>query len=148
VTEENLMNRTIPTAQDAADLARQLGMAPATADIIAEAVLERPAYEGEGVTWHGTHITAPLGADYFELTPALQGPLCGAHDHVPACEHDSCNAVADEAPWADECWKGCGWQHVTDAGSGRGFAGGAVYWTVLECGHTLMDESGDAAAAR
>lgn len=134
------MNRTIPADPAALAAALDIGN-DTTAGLLVE--MATGPYADEHVAFHGTVITAH--ADGLHLTPALAGPLCEAQDHQPECWHASCNAIAAEAPWADECWKGCGWQHVIDAGSGSGFAGGHVYWTVLECGHTLMDESGDVA---
>jgi hypothetical protein len=138
------MHRTIPA--DPAALAAALGIENDTTAALLAEMAAGPRYYDERLSYHGTLIEpAPDG---LRLEPALAGPLCEAHEHVPQCPHASCNATAAEAPWADQCPEGCGWQHVTDAGSGSGFAGGAIYWTVLECGHTLMDESGDVAAAR
>jgi len=47
--------------------------------------------------------------------------------------------------WCGECKSR---QVILNQGGGSGFAGGRVYWADLECGHQLMDESGDVAAAR
>lgn len=41
-----------------------------------------------------------------------------------------------------------GEQEIADMGSGSGFAGGQIYWTVYACGCVDMDESNDIAAAR
>jgi hypothetical protein len=41
-----------------------------------------------------------------------------------------------------------GEQEFASMGSGSGFAGGTIYWTVFACGCTEMDESDDIEAAR
>lgn len=133
-------------AADELALAVLLGASSEAAAQLAACVNE-DTFPDPSITWHGTNIY-PAG-DTFGLRPALQGPGCEEPEHIGRCAiHRSCNDVNDEAPWAEECPRGHGWQHVTDTGGGRGFAGGAVYWTDLECGCTVMDESGDVAAAR
>lgn len=37
---------------------------------------------------------------------------------------------------------------ITEQGANGGFAGGTIYWANLSCGHSLVDESDDVAAAR
>jgi hypothetical protein len=140
------MNRTIPAGPAALAAALDIEN-DTTAALLAEMAADPGPY-ASGVTWHGVLIEATDEGGPLVLAHALRGPFCELRDAVGNCGHDSCRAVYDEAPWTDQCPKGHGWQHVTDAGSGSGFAGGAIYWTVLECGHTLMDESGDVAAAR
>jgi hypothetical protein len=137
---------TTAYAADEIALAVLLGAPAETTGQLAACVNETPGPD-PSITWHGVNIY-PAG-DTFGLRPALHGPGCEEPEHIGYCTgHPSCNDIGDEAPWAEECPRGHGWQHVTGTGGGGGFAGGAVYWTDLECGCTVMDESGDVAAAR
>jgi len=97
--------------------------------------------------------TIELGGCYHDSCAAIEidgrirlaeGPICGAADYMGECPHASCDAI--EPPQGD-CTRH-GWQLVTDAGSGSGFAGGRIWWVTLACGCTDMDESGDVEAAR
>jgi hypothetical protein len=45
------------------------------------------------------------------------------------------------------CQRGHGEQEIASQGLGSGFAGGTIYWIVLACGCTNMDESDDIRAA-
>jgi hypothetical protein len=138
---------TPPPPATTRELAAALSCPEDTAVMLAAAIGQAALYYEPSVTWHGTVITPAAGG--FALGPALRGPACGNADRLGYCPaHPSCDAVAGEQPWAEECQRGHGWQHVTGGGSFTGFAGGTSYWTGLECGCTLMDESGDVAAAR
>jgi len=74
------------------------------------------------------------------------------------CQHRSCGELANE--WCQACMADAhepsdaitcrlhGYTTVTDEGTTRGFAGGAIYWAKLACGCGLVDESDDVRAAR
>lgn len=93
-----------------------------------------------GYCWHAS--CQALDAD--GRLHLAEGPLCAHADYVGECPHPTCLAIE---PAQGDCTTH-GWQLVTTAGSGPGFAGGRVYWASLACGCTDMDESGDAEAAR
>jgi hypothetical protein len=61
-----------------------------------------------------------------------------------------CGECADMHETTDEMYcKTCnGWSAVTRSDTFTGFAGGASWFAELSCGHTVVDESNDMAAAR
>jgi hypothetical protein len=73
-----------------------------------------------------------------------EGPVCAAADYLGECPHASCEAREPAQGW---CGTHNSWQLLRDCGSGRGFAGGTIYWATLACGCTDMDESDDIRAA-
>lgn len=74
-------------------------------------------------------------------------PVCEDRYQYGECAHSSCKAIWDQIYPFDFCHED-GWQIITESGGGSGYAGGAVYWDTLLCGHTIMDESDDVRAAR
>lgn len=72
-----------------------------------------------------------------------EGPMCGWLDYEGLCDHGSCKLIEPNQTFCSTH----GWQLVVDQGSGRGFAGGAIYWEQLYCGCVDMDESDDIRAA-
>jgi hypothetical protein len=78
--------------------------------------------------------------------PIIQGPVCDKADWIGVCDHNSCwTLLSDQA--AIECPRGHGLQRIVKCDSGGGFAGGRIYWTILECGCVDLDESDDIRAA-
>ena len=77
----------------------------------------------------------------------VAGPLCDHMEWEGHCGHPTCHKIDDTLPDLTDCPRGCGDQEITGGGSGSGYAGGRIHWLDLACGHTVMDESGDIAAA-
>jgi hypothetical protein len=75
-----------------------------------------------------------------------EGPLCAHADYWGYCTHKSCNLINPAQAFCPMN-RDHGWQLVVDHGSGRGFAGGNIYWANLACGCFDMDESDDIRAA-
>jgi hypothetical protein len=140
------MTTTALTEAEAVAVLRAAGAPDGTAAQLATGLAEAPFPEPYA-TYGGVTLTLTADGARYQARPTLAGPLCESHGHVPYCQHASCNATAAEQPWTGWCDEH-GYQHVDDAGSGSGFAGGRVYWTDLACGCTQVDETGDVAAAR
>ena len=76
----------------------------------------------------------------------VEGPLCARHDYEGFCNHGSCILIEPRQAFCPMNHDH-GWQLVVESGSGRGFAGGTIYWEQLYCGCVDMDESDDIRAA-
>ncbi len=73
----------------------------------------------------------------------VEGPLCQRKNYEGICGHGYC-AMRD----SDQMFCGQhGWQLIEESGSGVGFAGGRVHYTLLVCGCMDMDESDDIRAS-
>lgn len=81
------------------------------------------------------------------LKDRASGPVCEDMKEHGQCSHRSCELIYEDIPPFDFCHED-GWQIITESGGGTGFAGGSIYWDVLFCGHTHMDESDDVRAAQ
>jgi hypothetical protein len=94
------------------------------------------------------HRSETDGAVLSDAAPSpVQGPLCDSMEWEGHCGHPACHVIDDTLPDLAEC-PTHGPQQITGGDTFSGYAGGRCWSLHLACGCTVVDESGDVAAAR
>jgi hypothetical protein len=127
---------------------------------VSASIMRREAEDAMAVPREDFEVQDAWYRDHF--SPGMAGPWCEAWklEFVPehgeyvmmddrgTCLHESCWMIYMQLDELQRCTRHPESALIpVEAGSGKGFAGGNVYWTNYACGCMDMDESDDVRAA-